>query len=322
MLPEKLSLRDNHKETVRALTLLRNASLRHNTPVLLYFDQVRELEPAAALLLVAEVYRCRHLRKWRGGEIVTGNYPASREMFLQLREMGFYKVIAVNERETIPDGRPQEGRPYFIRFRTMNSVHPQLAASFCHVVATDAFQMDERTQGRMVAAVKEAMLNAHEHAYEKKGEYEVLAKRWWLAGYVNPSIREMMIMILDQGVGVPNTLTPTAIEQLRAMFNLSTSPTDGNMIRAATELWRTSTGLEGRGRGFQDMKRFIETCDDGELRVLSNSGSYTYMKENQSILDYKESIGGTLVLWRVKHAKTVEVQWRIGQGAIGEINNA
>jgi hypothetical protein len=67
MVPENLSLRDNHQETIDAVKLLRDTVLRERTPAELYFDRLRVLEPAAALLLVAEIFRCRQLRKWRGG---------------------------------------------------------------------------------------------------------------------------------------------------------------------------------------------------------------------------------------------------------------
>jgi hypothetical protein len=118
----------------------------------------------------------------------------------------------------------------------------------------------------------------------------------------------MMIMILDQGIGIPKRLEPTIFEQVKAIMRLTMAPSDGNMISAATELWRTSTGQGGRGRGFQDMKRFIDTCDDGELRVFSNRGAYTYMKDAAaSVADFKDSMGGTLVQWRVRHAEKVEV---------------
>lgn len=307
MIPERLSLRENYKETVQMIVGLRDAVLRGNTPIQLYFDRVRYLEPAATLLLVAEIFRCRQLRKWRGGHTVMGNYPSTSEIFFQLREMGFYQVLDVDERESVPDGRPAEDRPHFIRFRTMNSVIPRLAADFGEVVSRAAFAMNDLAKKRMVAALKEAMGNAHEHAYERPGDYPVMPKRWWLAGHLHPANREMMIMILDQGIGIPNTLEPTIFEQLAALLKLSGSPTDAKMIQAATELHRTSTGKAGRGQGFQDMKRFVDTCDDGELWVVSNRGAYTYMKEDQAISENESSIGGTLIQWRIRHARTVEV---------------
>jgi hypothetical protein len=309
MLPRDISLRDNYAETVELVTKIRDVVLRGNTPVQLYFDQVRTLEPAATLLLVAEIFRCRQLRRWRGGHSVMGNYPSSSETFFQLREMGFYQLLDVDARDSLPDGRPPVERPHFIRFRTMNSVMPRLAADFCDVVSRAAFQMDDLAKSRMVAALLEAMGNAHEHAYEKATVYPVMPKRWWLAGHLDVKRREMMIMILDQGVGIPNTLEATMFEQVSALLKMTGSPSDGKMIHAATELFRTSTGQGGRGRGFQDMKRFVETCDDGELWVVSNRGAYTYLKGKATIMDHKGSIGGTLIQWRIRHG--AHVQWRV-----------
>lgn len=302
MIPRTLSLQENYEETVAVIEAIRDLVLDQRAPVFLYFDHLTLLEPAAALLLVAEVYRCRQLRVWRSGPSVSGNYPKDDNVFFQLREMGFFRVLGLNAHEEITDNRPRDERPFYVRFLTMNSVHPKLAATFCDLVANAAFKMTELAKNRMVAALKEAMGNAHEHAYVMKGEYDYMPRRWWLAGYVNPSHKEMMVMILDQGVGIPRTLQPTVFEALKALMEMSWGPTDGNMIAAATELHRTSTARAGRGRGFQDMKRFVDTCDDGELRVCSNGGSYTYGKRGETIQDYPSSIGGTLVQWRVRHA--------------------
>ena len=86
----------------------------------------------------------------------------------------------------------------------------------------------------------------------------------------------------------------------------SVQPSDGEMIKAATELFRTSTDQSGRGRGFRDMKRFVDESTDGELRVLSNRGVYHYMKADERIGDHDRSIGGTLLEWRIR--KAVEVK--------------
>jgi hypothetical protein len=303
MVPEVLSLRENHEETVATVKSLRDTVLSESRPVQLYFDKLRKLEPAAALLLVAEIFRCRQLRPFRNGIFsVTGNYPQEKEIFFQLREMGFFRALSVNSYEkSMPDPRPRGERPHFIGFQTMSSVHPELAATFCDVVTGGAFEMTPLSRGKMIASLKEAMLNAHEHAYRLEGDYDVMRRRWWLAGHVNPAHQEMMVIILDQGVGIPKTLEPTAFEQVRALLKLNWTVSDGTMIAAATQIRRTSTGQGGRGRGFEDMKRFIDSCDDGELRVCSNHGQFTYTKTKQEMADYPASIGGTLIEWRVKH---------------------
>jgi hypothetical protein len=311
MVPEVFSLRDNHEETVGIVRRMRDTVLSENRPVQLYFDQLRKLEPAAALLLVAEIFRCRQLRPFRAGHSVTGNYPQEKEIFFQLREMGFFRALSVDSYEKqIPDERPRGERPHFIGFQTMSSVHPELAATFCDVVTSGAFEMTPLSRGKMIASLKEAMLNAHEHAYRLQGDYDVMRRRWWLAGHVNPVHREMMVMILDQGVGIPRTLEPTAFEQVKALLKMSWTVSDGTMIAAATQIRRTSTGQGGRGRGFEDMKRFIDSCDDGELRVCSNRGQFIYTKTKQEMADYPASIGGTLIEWRVRH-----------QGSAVEIND-
>lgn len=309
MVPEVFSLRENHQQTVATVKVLRDTVLSDKRPVQLYFDQLKKLEPAAALLLVAEIFRCRQLRPFRTGYSVTGNYPADREIFFLLRELGFFRALSVDSHEKqIPDDRPRGERPHFIGFQTMNSVHPELAARFCDVVAAGAFEMSPLSRVKMIASLKEAMQNAHEHAYRTEGDYDVMRRRWWLAGHINPAHNEMMVMILDQGVGIPNTLEPKLFEQISSLLKLNWAVSDSTMIAAATQIRRTSTNQSGRGRGFDDMKRFIDSCTDGELRVCSNAGQFIYTKNKEETADYDGSIGGTLVEWRVRHqGATVEL---------------
>lgn len=309
LLPIKLSLRDNYDETVAAITELRQRVLIDRQPVTLYFDKVEELEPAATLMLIAEIYRCRNLRPGRGNLKVTGNYPKSNNVFLQLREMGFYQIIGVDERIDIPDVREQGSRPYFIRFRTYKGVDPEFAAAFCQMTMTGTFKMTEVALGRMVGALKEAMGNSLEHAYALPNIFPAMSGRWWVTGYIDPIQHEMMITFFDQGVGVPRRLGPDMFDRIKSTISqLNWSPSDGHMIAAATELHRTSTLLGGRGKGFRDMKKFIDTCDDGELRVISDKGCYCYTRKDTHISDSDRSIGGTLIEWRVRHASTLEVE--------------
>src|SRR5207245_2465390 len=114
VLPKRLSLRDNYEATVAAINQMRETVLVQNRPVLLYFDHVTEIEPAATLLLTAEADRCRRLRAFKGQYMVTGTYPGSPDVFFQLRDMGFYKVMRAEEfEEDIPDGRHRADRPFF-----------------------------------------------------------------------------------------------------------------------------------------------------------------------------------------------------------------
>lgn len=310
LLPKNLSLRDNYAETVGAVAAIRQTVLAEARPVMIYFDRLETLEPAAALLLTAEIFRCRNLVMGsRHGRMAQGNYPANTDVFLQLREMGFFAIIGVDDRASVPDWEDRKGRPFFSPFHTFNRVESTFAAEFCRAVIKAAFAISDVAMRRMTAALKEAMGNAHEHGYKEPTGLPTMKGRWWLSAYVDPIKKEMMITLLDQGAGIPRILEATLFEKITSMLTARAwTPSDGHMIAAATELHRTSTEQAGRGKGFRDMKSFIQACDDGELRVLSNRGAYCYKKNGEHISDEELSIGGTIVEWRVRHAELIEVQ--------------
>lgn len=310
LIPEVFSLRDNFDAVAGLIDDLRRTVLTERKKAYLYFNQLRDLEPAAALLLAAECFRCRSLVAPRIGQSVTGNYPLNADMSAQLSSMGFFRLLKVRDDVVRPSKTTTDGpSARFIGFRTHREVQAEIASDFCDLVTIDAFAMDQRTRGRMVAALKEAMGNAHEHAYSGDTQYPSMSRRWWITGHINPAAGEMMFMLLDQGIGIPRKLSPETFERIRSLMRRMTwRPSDGTMIAAATELHRTSTGQSTRGRGFQDMKRFIDSCDDGELRVLSNAGSYAYMKDRETIHDFDRSIGGTIIEWRVRHASRASVR--------------
>jgi hypothetical protein len=310
-LPRVISFRDNYAETVSAINSIKEVLLTRNAPIMLYFDQVKEIEPAATLVLAAEIERCNRFRKYRGSLLVNGTYPPDVDVRLLLAEMGFYKRIGVPELDD-DDQDAKHGtadRPRFVKFISFDSVESEVAALITDVVSVGAFAMSDQLQRRMTGALKEAMGNAVEHAYRERSKLPRMDGRWWCAAYVEPRQGEMMIILFDQGVGIPGTLDPGVFEIITALITTRKwEPSDGNMIAAATELYRTSTGQSGRGRGFRDMKKFINECDDGELRVLSNRGSYRYMKTGETVHDEDSSIGGTVVEWRVRHGQPVDFE--------------
>lgn len=310
VLPSTFSFRDNYSETVRVLAAIRDIALREHRRMMLHLTHLKHVEPAAALALVAEIFRVRHLRS---SQAITGNYPMDSTVDRLLDDMGFYKQLNVRKRPDLQKKNDDPSRPIFIRFLTSNKVESVLADGFVSVVEQHILSLNKVARGRLVAAIIEAMNNTLDHAHPTRVLNETMPRRWWLNAWVNVQDRETSVLLYDQGVGIPRTLEPTLYEVVRAAVSgiarlrLSSKPSDGEMIAAATELHRTGTGQGGRGKGFRNMKQFVDVCTDGELRVLSNRGSYSYMRTNETCGNEDTSLGGTLVEWRFRHDGTVEL---------------
>lgn len=311
VLPRTFSFRENYSETVGVLGAIRDIALHNHRRILLHLTQLERVEPAAALALVAEIFRVRHLRSTRA---VTGTYPDDPVAYQLLADMGFYKQLSMRNRHEPPASGLAPERPLFLRFISSNSVESVIADGFVDVVENHIVPLNGVARGRLVAAIIEAMNNTLDHAHPTRILNETMPRRWWLSAWVNVQDREVSISLYDQGVGIPVTLEPTVYEKIRsaasgiARLTLSAKPSDGEMIAAATELHRTGTGQGGRGKGFRNMKQFVDVCSDGELRVLSNQGFYSYMRDEEAFGNERTSIGGTLVEWRFRqHDGLVEL---------------
>lgn len=311
VLPDRLCFKTNFSDTATCLDQIRRNCLIDNVPVMLHFEHVAHLDPAAALVLVAEIYRCRNLRTYAGGWIVNGTYPRNPAIYKLMRDMGFFNLL------NIRDDRPEEPRldedgSAYLGFITDSTVDGAMVDQFVTVIENHILKMNPVARGKLVGAIKEAMSNTLDHAHLLKTDYQSMPNRWWLSSRVNVKEHEVVIMLFDQGVGIPRTLEPTTYEAVLAtLVNLSTlrgvskQPSDGEMIKAATELHRTGTGQSGRGKGFRNMKQFVDSCPDGELRVLSNRGVYHYMSGTEQVEDQALSVGGTVIEWRFRSEETV-----------------
>lgn len=268
VLPRTFSLSTNYEETALVLAKIRQIALREQRRILLHFEHVNVIEPAAALALVSEIYRVRNLHN---AAFVTGTYPRDRDVFVALRNMGFFKFLSIVDPSDIPADDIDPSKPIYLNFLTDNRADWGLADSFVSIVEKHLIQFNELARQRLVKAIGEAINNTLDHAHPAGVARDPMRNRWWLSAWVNIQNKEIAIIVLDKGVGIPSTLPPTDYEKISAFINnllqfrLSATPTDGELLIAATEYHRSGTGSGERGRGFYDMKQFIDVCTDGEL---------------------------------------------------------
>lgn len=310
VLPDVFSLRDNYDQTAEVLSTLRENVLQRNRRVMVHFAHVRVMDPPSALALAAEIHRARNLVS---PDAVAGTYPGSRAIYDLLHEMGFFRLLDIRDADGIPAPTPSIDRPIFLPFITANKVEAQLADQFVDIIEKRLIPMNALARGKLVGALIEAMSNTYDHAFPEGGSAGNMKNRWWLSSSLDLVNKEVRVMFFDHGVGIPGTITMSKYESIvsalagMADFTFKLDPSDGEKILAAAQLYRTSTGQSGRGRGFRDMKRFVAACTDGELRVLSNRGRYSYVRDRESNGDEHRSIGGTLIEWRFRHDKAVEM---------------
>ncbi|WP_292959711.1 ATP-binding protein [Novosphingobium sp. UBA1939] len=306
VLPEVFSFRENHLETTAALQAMRQFALVERRPILLHFSKISRIDPSAALVLVAEIFRIRNLRTHRA---VAGTYPKHRIIYDLLSDMGFFELLDIQEVFGRPKPDTTGERSVFLRFHSGNKVDSQTVDRFVGIVEKHILPMNAVARGKLVAAIIEAMNNTLDHAHPETVDGQTMPHRWWMSSEISLTRNEVTILFFDQGVGIPHTLSPDRYDRIRALVTrLSPFPTDGEMIMAATELYRTSTGQSGRGRGFRNMKQFVDTCSDGELQVLSNRGRYVYMPGTDTYGDESLSIGGTVIEWRFRHSGSVDME--------------
>jgi hypothetical protein len=308
IVPKVLSLKENYAETVGFINDIRTHALQEYRPVDLFFGDVEKLEPAALTVLTAEIHRCRNLR---GKKSVSGYYPTDIEIFRQMSDIGFFRLLSITDRAPKRSDEDSEPTKFVLPFVTDALVTSERSAAFIDLivkVVQDVVAMDDASQRYLQGAIVEAMKNAAEHAYKLRPHFQALGHRWWLTGAFDREAKEVSILLFDQGVGIPATLEPDLLDIIQSLVaSEGIRARDSLMIEVATRPDKTSTGQSGRGQGFKTMRKFVDFCDDGDLIVYSNHGHYIYARTGTARGDAALSLGGTLIQWRFRHSESVTV---------------
>ena len=277
----------------RLVTSQRNA-------VRLIFEDTKFIRSSALLLLAAYLHRARLIY---GVQQVTGTYPQNARLEQSFYDTGFFKLLGVSPRKGVRDKVPNPTSKY-IQFMSGTELERDASRELREALLGPDIAMDTKARKSLYRAISEAMLNVVQHAYPP--EYTAnrqVRGRWWLAGHIDAKRDQLLITFCDLGIGIPKTLPKLyAWENIRAALSLlpGISPNDGDMIRAGMLIGRTQTGLSNRGKGLNDLRRFIDLTKGGELRIYSRAGAYRYKPDGKdSVVNSARSIGGTLINWSV-----------------------
>lgn len=296
--PEKLDLVNNYDESIEFIRTLREYAIGMRRPVVLVFKDVKEISSEALLFLLAELYRCR---KIFGRTRITGTYPDCKKIEVMMQASGFFNLLNVAPRVNKKSKKyPLE----YIEFMTGNKLIESTARMLRIAILGNSIQMGTIAAKRLFRAVSEAMVNVVNHAYPKAiSSKNILRNQWWVSGHINKKTKTLNIMFCDLGVGIPATIPKVhGIEMIRAVLALlpTVKPNDAEMIKAGMEIGRTRTGIDGRGNGLHDLRKFVDDTGGGELDIFSRKGHYVYRAgHSETLTNFNYSIGGTLIKWSV-----------------------
>ena len=289
--PEDLSFEQDHEGVLKLVYDIRDWSSRlRNERLYIDFTPIRTVTPSGALVLAAELDRWNHLPKAPRFRADTRKWaPDVRRL---LGQMGFFKLLKLDH---VPDTVSEGAR--YVEFRSGTVVDGKEVEDLRRL---DLSPISVPKAKLLFAAVTEAMTNVVHHAYKDEDSGP---KNWWLSAAYEAD--EVVILIYDQGAGIPKTLPLTRGETLRDLLPDGFAVHDGKMIEVAHEGSRSGTGEEYRGRGLRrDVRRYIEEHDgQGTYRVISRRGEYTVPAgrgAKGSVRSRPKPLRGTLIEWRLK----------------------
>lgn len=297
--PKRMNFREDLEATLEFFRELRNELLYGlHTEVILDSEDVERITPEAAIILFAELQRCLEYKS--KGKRVRGNYPTNATVAKILTDIGFYSSLNV---KPPPTSVKETGRSFFKIIpgnMTDARVANRLVAHFEKVVTFDPI-----ARKRLLAALIECMDNVHNHAYRSDNDSPDLVGEWWMAGFVDKKVGQVAFIFFDQGVGVPTTLREKWSVKLRRLIGMN----DGELIQEAVLRGITRRSSERHGNGFPSLKEFInEISDDagGFLRVISNSGDYSYCKHtNTKPATLSRPLDGSLMIWSLQPEREI-----------------
>lgn len=260
------------------------------------FHKIKEIEPAAGLVLAAEMHRFKETQKRKPESY---DHIWERNVTDFFHEVGLFDLLDIVPHSVRSDNYGVEP------VKTLKIMFGRDAAG------ERAFKIREsikelcgkniKVEQELYDALIEAMANVVDHAYPERFRTwpEPQPRLWWLTASWMPIQGKVKIIIFDQGIGIPQTLKRQRgwRNALKAMWRESS---DAGLIRAAMDYGRSGTLKTNRGKGLPDMFKLTKRNRSGYLRILSGSGGIVvYPNGDISMIENNVPFLGTLVEWEV-----------------------
>ena len=280
--PEILDFDRDGNGTVEFFHHLDRALLGITFQVVVDHRPLVNLSPAAALVLIAHMYRAQRRNK---DLTLLVHLPPPGDARDLLGMIGYYDYC-----QSVNWVAPRSSTRFYLAHKTGVNVKTDLATELC-----EHFQSGPKINiPKLYVALIEGMGNACEWGYEKRTHGY---RNWWLLGYRDGNTNEIAYSFYDQGVGIPVSIR-TRFADWFPLFR----PRGSDLIeKAVTEGRYSRTKQKGRGTGLPSLLDFVEQGSDGELLILSNESRCIFHHgKSPTKDDFTIGLRGTLISWSFK----------------------
>jgi len=279
--PETLSFEEKNQETRLFFHKLDEMIREHKHGLMIKHAGLQNLSPAAALVLIAEMYR---LHREFPKHPKHCHLPEDSQVFDLLGHLGYFNYFPVSRWSSTNNDLSR----FYLLHRRGERVDPgAVKALLIHFEDEQILNIPERQA--LYAALVEYMQNVVDHAYPDSSKY----CQWWLIGYRDSITHEISFCFYDQGVGIPETIRARLQGKI-----LYLSRSDSELVRKAVESSNDlRTGDKNRGQGLPTLKRFVDSAGNTSLEIDSAATRCTFNPTQTTNSDTGIRFRGTLISW-------------------------
>ena len=289
--PAEFNIFDNKARvsTLRFIANIHNLIRDGRRKLLLDFTCTAVFASGGTLLFLAEITRLRHLHK---NLILKGLCPRNGKAAQVMKQTGLAKVLCMRVEAKVKDHDVVNWK-YATGQGALGQKCDVILGPYDGVVA-------EALSDNLYRGLTEAMTNVHHHAYIMgRGDGYALDdtyRPWWMFSQEKDGC--LNVVFCDLGCGIPATLP---IKQAKwwsyaKRFGITD---EGRLIQGAVRNSQSRTRKLHRGKGLRQIADTISLEPMGRVHIYSNSGLYTLKGGQESAYDYRSSIMGTVIQWRM-----------------------
>jgi len=285
--PQILSFEQVPETTAAWMMKLRAALTGNADEVFIDHRPLEFIGSAAALVLIAEMYRGNALHPGMRCKAWLPTASGPRDL---LGEIGYYDYFPrMRSCWVKPVGRKR----FYLKHLKGEAVDSRAAQTI------QQHLLNHRPGGKekhaLYEALVEGMNNAHEWGY---GRTETGYRSWWILGYRDEDTGEISYSFYDQGRTIPVTIRELRLgDRLRRMVLSSSKIVERAIIKGRY----SRTGKRNRGNGLPALKHLIDKAGQGRMLLLSRE-AFLQFHPNQTIAERRDfpekfRLHGTLISW-------------------------